>query len=91
MIEADTSIEKFMSKYLGRSDAPSRGSALATHVVIEPQDVFGAAHVAGPCTRKASQNTRPTADCPRPWQADKNPNTAPRGGLSLDKRSPHKG
>ena len=51
--------------------------------------MFGAATLVGTCTQKSSQDTKLTADCARPWKAEKKAKTAHRRSLSLDKRSPH--
>ena len=48
--------------FLGRRDYPPRGSAIVTHVMIEPQYVFGAATSVGTRIRKLSQDTGSTAD-----------------------------
>jgi hypothetical protein len=48
--------------FLGRREEPPRGSAIVTHVTMEPQDVCGAATSGCPRARKASEDTRPTAN-----------------------------
>jgi hypothetical protein len=51
---------------------PQRCSALAPPVATEPQYVCGAATPGGHLTRESKQNPPLTADCARPWTADKN-------------------
>lgn len=50
---------------------PQQVSASATQGALEPHAVCGAATSVGTGTRKCSQNTQLSADCARPWQAEK--------------------
>ena len=68
-------------KFLGRRGYPLRGSAIVTHVMMEPQDVFGAATSVGTRIQKSSQDTTPSADNARNPKAEKNEKTAHRGSL----------
>src|SRR5919198_1501137 len=68
---------------LGRRGYPHGCSALGTKVTTEPQDVFGAATPGWHRAWKASEHTRPTVDCARPWKAEKNENCPLIGGVCL--------
>jgi hypothetical protein len=76
---------------LGRRADPPRGAAIVTHVMMAPHYVCGAATLVVPVHSNHARTRDRLPSSPVVARRQKTHKAALRGGVSLDKKRPHKG